>query len=74
MRWNRRSARSSDAELVAKTEEFRARIQSRLAEFDVENSNGRDAQAKEAKEEDGAGDRSKEADRGPRPRPGRSAG
>jgi preprotein translocase subunit SecA len=46
----------SDAELAAKTDEFRARIQARLAEIDAANANG-----DSAGEDDGASDRTKEA-------------
>ena len=47
----------SDAELVAKTEEFRARIQERLAKVDAENPS---VDSEPAKEEDGARNRAKE--------------
>ena len=49
----------SDAELVAKTEEFRARIQARLAKIDAGNPNGDGEPAREA---DAARDRAKETD------------
>src|ERR1035437_2463126 len=49
----------SDAELVAKTEEFRARIQERLAKVDAENPS---VDREPAKEEAGARDRAKELD------------
>ena len=47
----------SDAELAAKTVEFRARIQERLAKVDAENANGG---SEPAKEEEAVRDRVKE--------------